>query len=757
MSTWQSDDLEQNSSIHLETDVSSMTPAFFIIFQNSSIHSETDVSSSTSGEQLCEIEESSPTPHEESETPNMSTLQSDVEQNSSIHSETDVSSSTSGEQLCEIEQSSPTPHEKSGTPKMSALQSNLEQNSSIHSETDVSSMTSGEQLCEIEQSSPTPHEQSGEEEGWKRKLCHAICVDCWNDAKAILDQNYPQALKAEIGGKGRTALHVAAMFGRVTIVKKLLKLLKPECLKTKDSEHFTALALACEHNGCLQVVECLVNANIELLGIENGEGELPAAQAIKLHLKKLGRYLYCATPLKHLTDHHGSMLIHHCFKAQHLEIALDLLQQREELLLVPNKKEGKWTPIHDIASLDTAILSPSKPVFWKRWIYNYIIKSSATATNHICVDIQQNNTSQEDKEKLTQQGHGLLQKLITSANNFVGIKKIQKQKQQHERAEELLGLVCKNAWKVPHKDMYKALTEAAKMGNSEFLLRVSKEIPEIFVSRHFFTFFSEALEYRQAKVFNLIHGFRFKTNVLNTFSPEKDTMLQKAAIQADPDILNRIYAPTLQMQKELQWFKEVESLTPSKLRGHESERGKTGKELFREKHKDLMEKAEKWMKETATSCSLVGTLIVTIMFAAAFSVPGGNDQNLGYPLHIKQPVFNVFIITTILSLLFSTASVLMFLAILTSQHSEDEILNSIPKNLILGLSCLFISIVCMLIAFLSTIDLMMKHKHYSLIFPIIILVCVSSFRFMWSQFPLLRHTFVSTYCNIFDRKVDRWP
>ena len=54
--------------------------------------------------------------------------------------------------------------------------------------------------------------------------------------------------------------------------------------------------------------------------------------------------------------------------------------------------------------------------------------------------------------------------------------------------------------------------------------------------------------------------------------------------------------------------------------------GQTAQELFTENHKELMKEGEKWMKETASSCTVVGTLIVTIMFAAAITVPGGNNK-----------------------------------------------------------------------------------------------------------------------------------
>ena len=52
------------------------------------------------------------------------------------------------------------------------------------------------------------------------------------------------------------------------------------------------------------------------------------------------------------------------------DVALNLLQQREELLFVPNGIESNDTPVHQIATLNTVILSPSELIFWKRWIYD---------------------------------------------------------------------------------------------------------------------------------------------------------------------------------------------------------------------------------------------------------------------------------------------------------------------------------------------------------------------------------------------------
>ena len=103
--------------------------------------------------------------------------------------------------------------------------------------------------------------------------------------------------------------------------------------------------------------------------------------------------------------------------------------------------------------------------------------------------------------------------------------------------------------------------------------------------------------------------------------------------------------------------------------------GRTPRELFMETHKELVDKGEKLMKETTTSYTVVGTLIITIMLAATVTVPGGNDSNTGLPMFLNNKVFTLFIISDALSLLSSTTSVLMFLGILTSRYAEKDFLN----------------------------------------------------------------------------------
>ena len=54
--------------------------------------------------------------------------------------------------------------------------------------------------------------------------------------------------------------------------------------------------------------------------------------------------------------------------------------------------------------------------------------------------------------------------------------------------------------------------------------------------------------------------------------------------------------------------------------------GMTPREVFNKTHRELLKVGEEAMKETANSCMLVATLISTVVFAAALTVPGASNK-----------------------------------------------------------------------------------------------------------------------------------
>ncbi|CAN6702185.1 unnamed protein product [Malus baccata var. baccata] len=291
-----------------------------------------------------------------------------------------------------------------------------------------------------------------------------------------------------------------------------------------------------------------------------------------------------------------------------------------------------------------------------------------------------------------------------------------------------------------------AIFRAVEQGQVDFIYHLFKVYPAFEIQDgKGKTVLPYAVECRQAKIFNLLLRMLKESGRTLILIPDtfNNSILHSAAnLSAN---LNHIQGAALQMQSELQWFKEVESNLPvmaSELMNNTDRM--TARELFTKNHKELVKEGEKSMKATATSCTVVGALIVTMMFAAAFTIPGGNIQDKGYPTFLGKKLFTIFIMSDSISLFFSTTSVMIFLGMLTSRYSEEDFLKSLPTKMIFGLFTLFFSIAAMMIAFSSALILMLDKQSW-IVFPTILLATLPIASFVWMQFPLLRDTCISTY------------
>ncbi|MFS7916375.1 putative PGG domain-containing protein [Helianthus anomalus] len=183
--------------------------------------------------------------------------------------------------------------------------------------------------------------------------------------------------------------------------------------------------------------------------------------------------------------------------------------------------------------------------------------------------------------------------------------------------------------------------------------------------------------------------------------------------------------------------------------------GKTPRMVFTDEHKDLLKEGQQWMKDTASSCTVVAALIVTMAFAAVFTVPGGNQDD-GKPLYLSYNTFMLFIVSDAVALFSSSTSVLMFLGILTSRYAEADFLYALPKRLTIGLLSLFMSIAATMIAFSSVVALVLRDEVTWVAAPLIIATSFPVCLFGLLQFPLLVELVKSTYGrSIFHRQNPR--
>ncbi|XP_050281379.1 ankyrin repeat-containing protein ITN1-like isoform X2 [Quercus robur] len=431
-----------------------------------------------------------------------------------------------------------------------------------------------------------------------------------------------------------------------------------------------------------------------------------------------------------------------------IDIALDLVKCCPSLVVA--KDRNGYSPFYALACMPDYFLSGNRLVFWKRWIYSGIHIQSGGPINDIRLNIQKpaRNRNQSNGKEII--GSGIEHLYEMKLAYFLSRELLSQMKDQ---------ILISNTQQRTTGAVYDAILRAIKEGIFEFVFDIVKADPQLVWSKDekSTSIFSVAVQYRHAKIFSLIYGLDIKSTLTSSADVfYSNNLLHMAGMLAPSTSLNDIPGAALQMQRELQWFKEVESIVPPRVHVKINKESLTPRELFTKNHKDMRKDGEQWMKGTASSCTVVGALIVTIMFAAVFTVPGGSDRTKGFPIFLNEKLFMVFIVSDVLSLFSSSTSVLMFLGILTSRYAEDDFLESLPRKMIIGLSTLFFSIAAMMTAFSAALFLML-HEQSWIFKPVICLASIPITLFVLMQFPLLVAMANSTYGpSIFHRKMKRW-
>ncbi|GLT52806.1 hypothetical protein SLA2020_261240 [Shorea laevis] len=98
------------------------------------------------------------------------------------------------------------------------------------------------------------------------------------------------------------------------------------------------------------------------------------------------------------------------------------------------------------------------------------------------------------------------------------------------------------------------------------------------------------------------------------------------------------------------------------------------------------------------------------MFAALFTVPGGNNQETGIPILLHRKLFAGFLICDVVSLLTASTSMLLFLIILTEPYGPVGLRKILPVNLMTASFLLIISIEMMILAFVFALTIMLPKK-----------------------------------------------
>ncbi|PWA35915.1 ankyrin repeat-containing domain, PGG domain protein [Artemisia annua] len=291
--------------------------------------------------------------------------------------------------------------------------------------------------------------------------------------------------------------------------------------------------------------------------------------------------------------------------------------------------------------------------------------------------------------------------------------------------------------------------EATRQNEVDVVKRIVRYFPNAFwsASEDGHNVIQYAVINHSEKIYNLLYEMSEHKNVYKTSKDSSgNNLLHLAARLAPAEKLNFISGAALQIQYVLQWYKEVERFVCPLDITQKNSSQETPQMVFTREHKNLM-------KSTAESYTIAAALITTIVFAAAITVPGGNNQESGVPIFTNNPAFTIFAVSDSISLFTAVMSLLIFLSILTARFAEEDFLYKLPRMLIIGLVTLLISTTTMIIAFGAALFIVFGQKNVLLLIPIGALTGLTITFCVALQFPLVIDLMSATYGrSMFGRK-----
>ncbi|XP_019172749.1 PREDICTED: uncharacterized protein LOC109168146 isoform X2 [Ipomoea nil] len=546
------------------------------------------------------------------------------------------------------------------------------------------------------------------------ELYRASVQGNWKAANRFF-RTHKEAIKAPLNHNSETVLHVVARSGTASFAEKLVnsKMFPDEALHLRAKDYdLTPLHLAAQY-GNVGVAEILVRKKHTLLYDMDADGLYPIHYAAcnTGNAKDVFRFFFGVTKANEDRQPNpyegpaGAAILVNLIRSKFYDMALELVGQHHDVTHHAALNMGV-PPLDAIVKYDCPIINTANFSFWKRSIYYLLLWKS-----------------------------------------------IPKKILMHQQATDLLKCLCDelktlNDYNQVFSLASDALLRAVHLDIAEVVLSIVEAYPTMaYCSDHNdLNILHIAIENRCENIFNLIRGTSVLVhNLQDTINGNGNDIMNLAAKLAPQHKLNLVSGAALQMQRELQWFKEVQKIALPYFSSCMDEYGKTPEMHFTENHRLLKIEGEKWMKDTATSCTIAAALIVTVVFAAAITVPGGNSDANGLPIFSSHNAFTVFAISNAASLFTAATSLLVFLSVLTSRYAEQDFLYALPNRLIIGLITLFFSIILMMTAFSSTIYLVFgQNKSWiRIIVPALASLPITSFVLL--QFPLLVALVSSTY------------
>ncbi|XP_057797231.1 ankyrin repeat-containing protein At5g02620-like [Salvia miltiorrhiza] len=482
-------------------------------------------------------------------------------------------------------------------------------------------------------------------------------------AAEMLLEGLPSLCIDEITEEGDKALHVAAAMKHKQLVRKLVEIMSPTDLELLDGHGYTACCYAAV-SGLVDIADLMIRKNPTLASARDRENKTPLYKAALRGNAKMVSYFLKSAQVEDLSIQEWFDLLLVTIRREMYDVALEILGSKERVATMRND-EG--TALHLLAR--------------QRFFLNRKQRN--------------NGAMRQDMQILAKKLWEYIQKLGNAS------------------AVELM----KNP---------PILHDAAQLGNVELITMLTQTYPHLIwhTDANGYTIFHIAVKCRHEMLFDLINeiGVR-KDSIAMSQDENGDNILHLATESAPTD--RRLGAmPGFEMLMEMLWFERVKAAVPPSSLEMRNKDGHTPRELFSKRHHSLLNKSKTWIKNTADSCMLISTLIFTVAFASAFSVPGGYDQETGIPVLVKTKWFSSFVIFEALAMLSSACSIIFFLRIMMSSFEEVDFMHLVPNVFAVALIALSFSVFGAVSAFMSAYFLVYVEEKGALVKSVIIFVYV---------------------------------
>ncbi|PWA49691.1 Ankyrin repeat-containing protein [Artemisia annua] len=536
-----------------------------------------------------------------------------------------------------------------------------------------------------------------------------------------------------------SVLHIACYYKRDNLVLQLINQLPHDQhnkLTIKNGAGNTLLHATATNNKTVGAAMKMLPLAPSLLTMTDNNGETALFRAARYGKTKIFCFLEEQVSQKSLNEDTDlrrtfffrddkATILHVAIHSENFELAFKIAKSYPTLI---DERDGDgMTALQLLACKPSAFASVFKDNHFKRFIYKFIDSSPIEGYSRVPIvkKIQKQMLKRESAKKV-----GMF--LIKSDASWEATEPMSNQNRikLHRFGAIAHGDIIINA---PTPDS--PLFLATKSGCTEIVKEILQVYPQAVehIDEDGRDILHVAIKYRRIDIYYTVISMKNPlTRLRGKIDKRGNSILHMVGIKVrDQKAESDIRSPALRLRDDLLLFESVKNICTGLTTLQVNNDGLTAEQLFIENNAQLRIEAKEWMKSTAEHCSIIAVLIATVAFAAAYTVPGGPNQNTGYPLLKNQPFFIVFALADALSLTFSLTSVIIFLSILTSSFRLKDFKTSLHNKLLLGLTVLILSVSMMMVAFAATLILIISSKqdwtnillYIVSFFPVTVFVC----------------------------------